>query len=70
MRLLLEELAIRTWSAVSSEAPHSQFGEGVRLFVHGQMESLNTSPQAIEINPSYSGQAHPNRPGTGLGPWV
>ena len=29
------------------------------------MESLNTSPQAIELNPSCSGQAHSNRPGTG-----
>ena len=34
-------------------------------FMHGQMESPNTSPQAIE--PSYLGQAHSNRPGTGPG---
>ena len=28
------------------------------------MESPNTSSQAVELNPSYSGQAHPNGPGT------
>ena len=31
------------------------------------MESPNTSPQAVELNPNSSGQAHPNRPDTGLG---
>ena len=41
--------AVRTWSAVCSEAPHSQFGEGARPhlcmdewnrpFVHGRMEA-------------------------------
>ena len=31
------------------------------------MESPNTSPQAVELKPSCSGQAHANRPGTGLG---
>ena len=46
--------AVSTWSAVCSEAPHSQFGEGAR-FVHGRMESPNTSPQAVELNPSCSG---------------
>ena len=60
--------AVSTWSAVCSEAPHSQFGEGARPHLcNGQMESPNTSPQAVELNPSYSGQAHPNRPGTGFG---
>ena len=29
------------------------------------MELLNTSPQAIELNPSCSEQAQSNRPGTG-----
>ena len=55
--------AIRTWSAVCTEAPHSQFGEGARphLFMD------YTSPQAIKLNPSCSGQAHPNMPGTGPG---
>ena len=36
-------------------------------FVHGRMESPNTSLQVIELNPSCLGQAHPNRPGTGPG---
>ena len=31
------------------------------------MELPNTSPQAIELNPSCSGQAHFNRPDTGPG---
>ena len=31
------------------------------------MESPNTSPQVVELNPSCSGQAHLNRPGTGPG---
>ena len=48
--------AVSTWSAVCSEAPHSQFGEANETpFVHGQMESPNTSPQAVELNPSCSG---------------
>ena len=34
-------------------------------FVHGQMESPNTSPQVVELNPRYSGQTHANRIGTG-----
>ena len=47
---------VSTWSAVCSEAPHSQFGEGARPpFVHGRIESPNTSPQAVELNPSCSG---------------
>ena len=33
--------------------------------MHGQMESLNPSFQAIELNPSYSKHAHLNRPGAG-----
>ena len=45
--------AVRTLSAVCSKAPHSQFGEGVRP--HGRMESPNTSPQEVELNPSCSG---------------
>ena len=31
------------------------------------MESPNTSSQAVKLNPSCSGQAHPNRPGTSPG---
>ena len=58
--------AIRTWSAVCLEAPHSQFVKEARP--HLCMDQLpNTSPQAVELNPSYSEQVHPNRPGTNLG---
>ena len=54
--------AIRTWTAVCSAVPYSQFNEGARP--HEQMESPNTSPRVLELNPSCSGKAHPNRPGT------
>ena len=48
--------AVSTWSSVCSEAPHSQFGEGARPHLcHGHLESPNSSPQAIELNPSCSG---------------
>ena len=33
MWCLLYEAAIRTWSAVCSQAPHSRFGEGARLYL-------------------------------------
>ena len=47
---------VSTWSAVCSEAPHSQFGQGVRPHLcMDKMESPNTSPQAVELNPSCSG---------------
>ena len=36
-------------------------------FVHGQLELPNTSPQAIELDPSGSRQPHFNWPGTGPG---
>ena len=37
--------AVKTWSAVCSEAPHSQFeGRTETPFVHEQMELPNTSP--------------------------
>ena len=62
------EHAFRTWSAVCSEAPQLQFGEGARTpFVHVQMELPNTCWQAIELNLSWSGQAQSNWPGTGHG---
>ena len=51
------------WSAVCSGAPHSPFGEGARPI--GRMELPNTSPQAIEPNPSCWGQGHSNRPDIG-----
>ena len=43
--------------------------------MHGRIESPNTSPQAVELDPSYFKQAHSNRPGTGPGyentkPWM
>ena len=60
---------IRTWSAVCSEALHSQFGKKARP--HLCMSKWN-SPTSIckwnspiELNPSYSGQAYCNRPCTG-----
>ena len=34
-------------------------------FVHGQMEFLNISPQAIGFDPSCLGQAYSNKIGTG-----
>ena len=60
--------AVGTWSAVCSEAPHSQCGEGARP--HLCMNEWNRptpSSQAVELNPSCSRIAHPNRPGTGPG---
>ena len=36
-------------------------------FMYGQMESSNTSPQAVKLNLSCSEQAHYNRPGIGPG---
>ena len=41
--------ATRTWSAVCSAAPHSHFDEGADICA-GQMESPNTSCQAVELN--------------------
>ena len=53
---------------VGSEAPHSQFGEGARLHLcMDGIESADTSLQAIELDPSCSGQAYSSRPGTGPG---
>ena len=36
-------------------------------FVNGRMELPSTSPQAVELNPSCSVKAHPNKPGTDPG---
>ena len=60
--------AIRTWSTVCSAAPHLQFSEGARphLCVN-ERRIANTSPKAVELNPSCLEQAHSNRPGTGSG---
>ena len=54
---------VSTWSAVCSEAPHSQFGEGARP--HLCMDEWNR-PTPVRRRLSLT-QAHPNRPGTGLG---
>ena len=35
--------------------------------MHERMESPNTSPQAVELNRSCSGQTHSNRSGPGPG---
>ena len=51
---------ITTWSAVCSETPHSQFGEGARPHLcMDEWNRPNTSPQEVELNPSCSRQAHP-----------
>ena len=39
--------------------------DSICAWTNGQIESSITSWQAIEPNPSCSGQAHSNRPGTG-----
>ena len=39
--------------------------ESENQFVHGRMKTLSASPQAIELNPSFSVQAHSKGPGTG-----
>ena len=60
--------AVRTWSAVCSEAPHLQFSEGTRP--HLCLDEWNCPApvcRQVELNPSCSGQAHPNRPGIGPG---
>ena len=36
-------------------------------FVHGRVKMPNASPQAIELNPKCSGQAHSKGPRTGPG---
>ena len=58
--------AIRTWSAVCSEAPHSQFGEGARP--HLCMDKWNR-PTSIRrrLSLTQAGRAHSNRPGTSPG---
>ena len=56
--------AVSTWSAVCSEAPHSQFGEGARP--HLCIDEWNR-PTPVRRRLSLTQVAHPNRPGTGLG---
>ena len=52
--------AIRTWFVVCSKVPHSQFDEGTRLHLHGQMES----PTPVHRQLSLTQKVHSNRPGT------
>ena len=48
--------AVRTWSAVCSEAPHTQFGEGTTPHLcMDKWNRPNTNPQAVELNSSCSG---------------
>ena len=55
------------WSAVCTMAPpHNPVKERDPI-VHGQMELPDISPQAIDLNPSCSEQAHSNRPGISHG---
>ena len=58
--------AVSTWSAVCSEAPHSQFGEGARS--HLCMDEWNRpTPVHRRLSLTQAARAHPDRPGTGLG---
>ena len=49
--------AVSTWSVVCSEAPHSQFGEGVRphLCMNKWNRPTPVRRRLVELNPSYSG---------------
>ena len=58
--------AIRTWSAVCSEAPHSQFGEGARP--HLCMDEWNRpTPVRRRLSLTQAAWGKPIRHGTGLG---
>ena len=54
-----------TWSVVCSVALHSQFDEGARPHCTRTNED-NASPHAIELSPSYFGEAYFKWPSTGL----
>ena len=60
---------IRTWSAVCSVAPNSQFRGGARL--HLCMDELNCPTPVCKrltlTQASFLGKVHSNRPGTGTG---
>ena len=58
---------IRTLLAVCTKAPHFYFVKARNPFCYGEMESPNTSLQAIDLELSCSRQACSNRPGTGPG---
>ena len=57
--------AVRTWSAVCSEAPHSQFGEGARL--HLRMDEWNR-PTPVRRRLSLTQAARDKPIPTGLAP--
>ena len=60
--------AVKMLSAIDLGALNSQFGKKSETpFVCKQIESTNTSLQAIGLNPSCSGQAYFNRPDMGHG---
>ena len=55
--------AVRSWSTICSEAPHSQFGEGTRP--HLCMDEWNRpTPVRRHLSLSFLGQAYNNKPGT------
>ena len=59
---------VSTWSAVCSEAPHSQFGEGARP--HLCMDKWNCPTpvrRRLSLTQAAWGKPHPNRPDTGPG---
>ena len=60
--------AVNTWSAVCSEAPHSQFGEEARPYLC--MDEWNRPTpvrRRLSLTQATRGKPHPNRAGTGLG---
>ena len=58
--------AVSIWSAVCSEAPHSQFGEGARP--HLCMDEWNRpTPVRRRLSLTQAVRGKLNRPGTGLG---
>ena len=61
--------ADRTWSAVCSEAPHSQFGEGVGPYLCMDVWNRPTPVRSrLSLTQAARGKpGHPNRPGTGPG---
>ena len=54
--------AVRMWSAFVQRAPHRNSMKELEPFVHRKLESLNTSLQAIKLDPNCLKQAQCNRP--------
>ena len=59
--------AVRTWSAVYSEAPHSQFGERTRSHASVHAIAKTQVSRQLSFDPSCSGKIYFNKPGTGTG---